>query len=78
MSKEGSKHSASFKAEVASEPIMGDEPVAQIASRHEVHPGQIRAWKVVVLEAASEGDGGPGESFSARCPTTRPAGNQRI
>jgi transposase len=41
MSKEGRKHSPSFKAKVALEAVKGEQTVAQLAARYEVHPGQI-------------------------------------
>ena len=47
------KHSPAFKAKVALEAVKGEETVAQLAARYEVHPGQIQAWKKAVTEGAA-------------------------
>ena len=53
MSKERRKHSPGFKAKVALEAVKGEETIAQLAARYQVHPGQIQAWKKTLLEGAA-------------------------
>ena len=53
MSQGRRKHSPGFKAKVALEVLKGQETVAQLAARYEVHPGQIQAWKKALVEGAS-------------------------
>ena len=66
MSKQRRNHSPSFKAKVALEAVKGEETVAQLAARYEVHPGQIQAWKKSLLErAAGVFDGNQGKRQKA-------------
>ena len=44
------KYPPAFKAKVALEAIKEEKTMAELASRHGVHPTQIRRWKKAVLE----------------------------
>ena len=52
MSKGRRKHNPAIKAKVALEAVAGQETIAQLAARYEVHPGQIQAWKKALVEGA--------------------------
>ena len=39
------RFTAAFKARVALEAPRGDGTVQEIATKHQVHPNQVRAWK---------------------------------
>jgi len=53
MTKNRRKHSPSFKAKVALEALKGEETIAELANRFEVHPSQIRKWKNSLAEGAA-------------------------
>ena len=53
MSQGRRKNSPAFKAKAALEALKGQEMVAQLAARYEVHPGQIQAWKKAITEGAA-------------------------
>jgi transposase len=44
------RFTAEFKAKVALEAIKGQQTVAELATKHELHPTQITAWKREAIE----------------------------
>jgi transposase-like protein len=55
-------HSAVFKAKLALAAIKGDETLAQLTTRYDVHPNQIVQWKGQLLERAAEVFNGTGQA----------------
>ena len=47
------RHAAAFKAKVALEAVKGEQTVAELAARFEVHPTLVHQWKKALLEGAS-------------------------
>jgi transposase len=48
------RFSSDFKAKVALEAIRGHATVAELATRHELHPTQIAAWKREAVEKLAQ------------------------
>ncbi|MDH5588373.1 MAG: hypothetical protein OEZ05_17290 [Nitrospirota bacterium] len=47
------KDAPSFNSKVALAAIKGEQPVAALAQRFDVHPNQITQWQTLVLERAT-------------------------
>ena len=54
MSQKRKQPSAQFKAKVALAALQNEETAAQLASRFDVHPTMISAWKRQLLDSAVE------------------------
>jgi len=54
MGKIHKQYSPSFKAKVALEAIREEETVAELASRYQVHPTQIKRWKKTAIEGLTQ------------------------
>ena len=62
MKKTRKRYSAEFKAKVALEAIRGELTMAELASRHGVHPTMIAAWKRQAVEGMSSTFSNPADA----------------
>ena len=68
MSQGRRKHTPAFKAKVALEAVRGEEKVAQLAARYQIHLSQIQSWKKALTEWAT-GVFGNGQDQKAKSET---------
>ena len=54
MGKIHKQYSPSFKAKISLEAIKEKETIAELASRHQVHPTQIKRWKKTAIEGLTQ------------------------
>ena len=59
------RYSAEFKAKVALEAIGGELTLAELATRHGVHPTMIAAWKRQAVEGMAATFSGKAEAVQA-------------
>ena len=79
MSKGRRKHSPAFKAKVALEAVKGEETVAQLPRRYQVHPSQIQAWKKSLTDRGQcLRRGSRPEDLERRCTDRPPVPGDRL
>lgn len=54
MSKKRRQFTETFKAKVALEALKGVHSIAELASKYQVHPNRVSAWKKQLLEGAAD------------------------
>jgi transposase len=59
------RFTAEFKAKVALEAINGHQTVAELTTKHELHPTQIAAWKREAIEKLAKVFGDKGAEVKA-------------
>ena len=64
-------HSSVIKAKVALAAVKGEQTLAQLAERFDVHPHQITQWKAQLLERAMEVFATAGERRGAEGPSLK-------
>jgi len=60
-------HSPAFKAKAALAAVKGDQTIAELAKRFDVHPNQIAQWKVQLLANAATAFEGTGPATAGIC-----------
>lgn len=65
MSKTRKRYGAEFKAKVALEAIRGELTLAELASRHGIHPTMIATWKRQAIEGIATTFSGRSEAVQA-------------
>jgi transposase len=65
MSRTRKRYGAEFKAKVALEAIRGELTLAELASRHGIHPTMIATWKRQAIEGMAATFSGKSEAVQA-------------